>query len=200
MNIEKCERVIFSYFYATRQMVVEAAQKVLFEGVKLGRYVFKEDLLTDELFDVCNQSSDGTKKKIAILFAPDFSPDECVFITNLSDGWFTLVNCICAELKVKCITVSLATDKNQYPCNAMRIYEGGKEVRYVRAMLDSDRWDFFEKGESLPFEEESNYRKHRIKDRVNKQLLLGYLKSLKLDVYVDSFWMSQSSATYIFGQ
>ncbi len=63
-------------------------------------------------------------------------------------------------------------------------------MRRVYAMKDG-KWVFYKGGELLPFEDDNNYKKRVIRQRLNGKILVEYCKRLELEVDNNKFWESQ---------
>jgi hypothetical protein len=59
---------------------------------------------------------------------------------------------------------------------------------------DSDKWKFYEEGTVLPFEDVNNYKKRKIADRLNADIIDDYLKQNGIDISNSSFWVSNGMA------
>ena len=68
-----------------------------------------------------------------------------------------------------------------------------RQHRHVRAgKYDSGRWEFFETGEPLPFEERERYGAKRIRDRFDQEMLLRYHGALRIHADDPAFWVGGS--------
>ena len=81
---------------------------------------------------------------------------------------------------------------------AMRVFHhidiDGNE-RYVRIMQDP-KWDFWEQGERLPFEQVDKYSERFIKKRLTNEMILDYALALGWDLRSPDFWKSSTDARY----
>jgi hypothetical protein len=66
-------------------------------------------------------------------------------------------------------------------------YNNGVRKRIVRALYDM-KWTFYETGEPLPFEDIENYKKRKITDRINKDIITSYLLKIGLDINSADFY------------
>ena len=78
------------------------------------------------------------------------------------------------------------SSKSEYNCFWFQyIYPDGKE-RIIYA-LKEDRWVFYEEGELLPFENPDYYKRRKIKDRINNDIIIEYLSKCGIDLFdIDS--------------
>ena len=79
--------------------------------------------------------------------------------------------------------------------NFHHLYADGRE-RLVRVMWD-DRWDFYEKGEPMPFEQTERYTERLRRKRLTNDMVLDYAKALGWDLRDPAFWTSERDAWYI---
>jgi hypothetical protein len=66
---------------------------------------------------------------------------------------------------------------DEWPINEFSAYESNGLQRCVRAMNDTSRWDFYTQGVPLNFENEAAYKATRLRDRIQRESLLGYVES-----------------------
>lgn len=187
--------MVFTCFHVDMDAIKEALIGILANKEK--SYQLITDFLSLDRVDFGSPNRGGRLKKCAAIYSPTTSPSDCVFIANSSDGWFTLVNALCSELAAHCISVSTTDDDVEHPINMVRVYEQGRESRCVRAMLDGDRWEFFEKGNVQSFESVANYQKRRIRDRLRRADVVEYLRLAGIDILSAGFWETKTPALYI---
>lgn len=75
------------------------------------------------------------------------------------------------------------------------MYADGRE-RMVRVMWD-DRWDFYEEGEPMPFEQTERYAERLKRKRLTNEMVLDYAKALGWDLRDPAFWTSERDAWYL---
>lgn len=139
----------------------------------------------------------GRHPATALIYRPRAYADRCVFIANMSDGWYTGVNMLARELHADCLSLRTSGLEVKYSINDLRIYRLGQEIRYVRAFKDGSQWEFFEKGERLGIESTSNYGKRRIRDRFNKEGLIETARAAGWNMRDPDLWQSDYPAIYI---
>lgn len=118
-----------------------------------------------------------------------------VFFTNMSDGWDTLLRNYARVFNEEVISIQLSQEKAKYPVYSFD-FKKGESQRLVRSMKEIDKWEFFEKGEVCDFENVANYRKRKIADRINNELIIGYLKKNGINIEVNEFWISQNAVRF----
>ncbi|MCA9063222.1 MAG: hypothetical protein KDA96_09185 [Planctomycetaceae bacterium] len=70
--------------------------------------------------------------------------------------------------------------------------------RELSVILDEPkRWYFGDSGPRLPFENPQYYRRRRIRDRINKDVIMEYMNALGWDISDQQFWRSHSPAWLI---
>lgn len=67
-------------------------------------------------------------------------------------------------------------------------------LRSIYAMNDGGRWEFGANGDVQEFEDMSHYKKRRIQDRFNADILAQYLSSLGIDVFSHQYYETPSPA------
>lgn len=108
-------------------------------------------------------------------------------ISNLCDGLYSTSKVIREFSHCSLIKIAMSTStKNEYNCFWFQyIYPDGKE-RIIYA-LKEDRWVFYEEGELLPFENPDYYKRRKIKDRINNDIIIEYLSKCGIDLFdIDS--------------
>jgi hypothetical protein len=64
-------------------------------------------------------------------------------------------------------------------------------------MKDDNQWVFFEKGPTQPFEDPSHYTHCRKRDRLNREILVQYLKKLGIHIDDPKFWEAVGNALHL---
>lgn len=119
--------------------------------------------------------------------------DLVVFLSSVTDGWPTLLNKYYSIYQRETICVGLCDKETYFPIYNFE-YKMGIQNRVIQAMKDANKWEFFESGELLSFENESNYKKRKISDRLNNEIIHEYLKINGIDITKDEFWRSKDMA------
>ena len=196
MNFDACKELVFSIFYKKKNIIEETIDGIFRDRIESGRYFSNKSRLDLSLVDFGKPIAGGKHAKKLLIYSPVLPNEVSVFISNSADGWYTLVNRLCAELKSNCISI-VSTEGVNLPANMIRIYENGESVRYVRSMLDGDKWDFFEKGVIQFFEEPSYYKRRKIRDRLDRKIIVDYLRRIGVDIEREEFWSSIEAAFYL---
>jgi hypothetical protein len=136
----------------------------------------------------------GVHEAVGVLYAPKSAPDTTVLLSNLSDGWQTLAHGLATSTPGR--HVSIRSISGEYPLHEMHVWSDGRSIRCVRAMKDP-RWDFFERGPRLEFEDSELYHERLVRRRLGRATLVRYLNALGWDAAQDGFWESARSARYV---
>ncbi|HEY6438121.1 MAG TPA: hypothetical protein VIY47_16135, partial [Ignavibacteriaceae bacterium] len=89
--------------------------------------------------------SDFDAVKILLWQPKSVNFDLVVFLTNMSDGWQTILNVYFNQFQREFLRVKLSDDFRDYPAYLFE-YIKTSNHRIVQAMKDSDKWFFFESG------------------------------------------------------
>jgi hypothetical protein len=119
--------------------------------------------------------------------------DITVFLTTFPDGWPTLINNYFSKYQREIISTVLCDTKTEFPFYNFE-YKNKTEERIIQAMKDDKKWEFFEKGLALPFENKEYYEKRKISDRLNNEIIDEYLKKSGIDICDINFWKSRGNA------
>ena len=149
---------------------------------------------TFEYFDSFFKEEVYSAESNDIVFSPVSSPNITLFTSNLSDGGYTLVYIMNKFLKLDSISLRISKAEDFYKVYDFDYYKGGDSIRYVRSMQDP-RWEFYERGNPLWFEDIELYKQRMIKKRMNKDILIDYCNKLGFNIYDKCFWQN-SGAIY----
>lgn len=133
--------------------------------------------------------NDSNKK---YFFSPITNNDITLFVTNQPDGAYTWVNIINNGIKGDSISITSSFYYNEYKMYKFNYYKGGDSIRYVRSMQDP-RWEFYEEGTSLWFEDIELYKQRMIKKRMNLQVIDSYLKKMGINIFDENFLKNEET-------
>jgi hypothetical protein len=132
-----------------------------------------------------------------IIFEPLTNPGVTVFFSNFADGWFTAVyNYTRLNNKTAFQVGFTVADTKQYPAYFFKFFfvdKGQIKERTVHAIKE-DKWVFFASDNPLEIEDTGNYLKKKIKDRINNEIIIGYLKKAGYDLTDHNFFKSNRNA------
>lgn len=118
-----------------------------------------------------------------------------VFFTNMSDGWITLLDNYSRQFNEEVISVEFSNEKTDYPIYSFA-HRKGEFYRLIRSMKEIDKWEFFEKGNVMKYENINNYKKRRIVKRMNNNIILDYLMNVGISIEVEDFWLSAKATKF----
>jgi len=131
--------------------------------------------------------SGGSHLNNFIIWEPLNKQGTTVFFVNYEDGWNSLIELYAKTFNKITTLVSLSDGDLAFPMYKFSHYVGLKQ-RSIISYKDDKKWEFFQKGEILSFEDESYYTKYRIKDRLPNTLIIDYLEKAGWDVSDSNFW------------
>ncbi len=181
---------------ASAKNAIEPTMEGDADSLEAGRFTMDEIFLMNEDGRVSRRSA--ASSCTALLFETA-DKNKTIAVSNVTDGWVTLCNAIAFHAKTDLYTFSFSEEEDPDARNALeyRDYSSPQmKERVVHAMKDP-RWAFYEKGEPLYFEDVANYKKRKIKDKVNKQILVSYCNRLGLNVEDPDFLNPRGSVLRI---
>lgn len=149
----------------------------------------------DSIFSEIEKKSDNKVVEVLIWQPKSARFSFVVFFTNMSDGWDTLLSNYTRVFNEDIISIKLSCGNAKYPVYSFD-YKKGDKQRLIRSMKDINKWEFFEKGEVYDFENTANYKKRRIADRINNELIIDYLNKIGINIKDDQFWISQKAIRF----
>lgn len=113
-----------------------------------------------------------------IVYQLKSQPEYLFFITNQTDGWYTLLNCISINTNCEIYRINLHDEESSFePSFTFSYLHKGRE-RLVLLYKEADKWVFFEKGTPLAFEKIQLYKERIKKNRLSNKIILEYLSNL----------------------
>jgi hypothetical protein len=130
-----------------------------------------------------------------IIWQPLNQINDCIAIVNsFQDGWSGFVEGFCKRNNLEYMYISFSNNQALYSDFAIfNYYNSGKE-RTVYAISDEGKWEFFQKGEILSFENEAYYKRRSISNRLNEEILLEYLQKMGVDLAGKDFWQAKNDS------
>ena len=180
----------FTLINATMGEILEAVEEAIISYGKMP--ISYAEVLKIDLYDVHNNPSVIKYH----LWTPANSKGVACF-TNIRDGLPSLIYRIRKKHNFEVVQVCLSVDLPNCDFRyAMRVFhhwaQDGNE-RYVRVMQDP-KWDFWEQGERLPFEQVDKYSERFIKNRLTNDAILDYLMELGWNLRSEDFWATDETA------
>ena len=140
-------------------------------------YIKEEEL---KISDFYNPYVGGNHDDVFCFWKSSNYKNRIFFISNSSDGRYTLCNVIHEKLGCEYLSCSLSNEK-EYPFYCFHYTFASGEERVVMAYKE-DKWVFYTKGSLLDIEDERLYKRRSIKDRLNNDIIISYLKKLNIDI------------------
>jgi hypothetical protein len=196
LRLEEYEYLVMT---CIRRPCVEVAtqfQKILKEHGNADRY--RTHWSTLDLSSIYEGAppAGGRHLRRAVIFTPGIQRPGCVFMANMQDGWYTMVNCLSERLRSTIIHIVSTKATVEFPTTALTTWAQGRQKRVVRAAFDGGNWEFFQRGAFLDWENPELYKRHRISQRLNRGILLDYMSKLGWSLGEDAFWISKGKAFY----
>lgn len=136
----------------------------------------------------------GRESSSGVFYYPYNNDNKLIFISNLSDGWDSLLYCISKKNKSSYLLFRI--HQGEYPLMEMSFIEAGNTVRLIRVMKES-KWEFYETGAPLWFEQTEHYTRRKISDRVTYELLLSYSIKNGVDFTSPNFFRTKKESLWI---
>lgn len=134
-----------------------------------------------------------------ILFEPSTNPDVTVFFPNFSDGWYTAVYNYTRLNNKGAFQVGFTVENTmEHPAfffKFLHTHKGQIKERTVHAIKE-DKWVFLAEGNPLAIEDIENYSKKKIKDRINNEIIIGYLKKAGYNLTDNNFFKSNRNTIF----
>ena len=105
------------------------------------------------------------------------------FISNLGDGWITLCNVLSKKLQCCFYQFAFTNGSNQKTPFFMFHYSSEQGIKRNVLNYKDNKWIFYEKGPVNNCEVAEFYEKRKIRERLNKEILLLYLKNLGISLW-----------------
>jgi hypothetical protein len=124
---------------------------------------------------------------------------QTLFVSSVADGAHSLLHCVSRRISGGISGFRAESLRRRYPASKVFRIEQFETVRFVRAMKGDTRWEFFEKGPPLWFEDVEHYKSRNVKDRLNPEVIAEYLARVGVASLEVGFWTDSSkAANYIF--
>jgi hypothetical protein len=144
------------------------------------------------------QPIEGTMK--GLIYNPEINPKITILLGNGKGCWGSLANNISANLCIDNIQITFNENISNDFVNEFAYYNGKthKNTREVQGILgDNEKMEFVNGGTPLWFENTEYYKKRKIIDRINKNILIEYSKKLGIDITSDCMFKSNQKSLYV---
>jgi hypothetical protein len=193
--LEGYTHILFNCFRSDLATTAEAARAVLSSPPPMQFTETRETLNLGEIYSR-EPPRGGRHAKKVLFFSPLNCPASTVMFANLSDGWHTLANCMSKLIESRFYCFQLSFDGCEWPRNLFEVWDSGRITRHVSTIKDNDRWKFYQQGPIFPEEEEEQYAKRRVAQRLSTNYLITVAGRLGFRIDEDQFWKSSSHAAY----
>ena len=155
----------------------------------------EREFVLNSNFDYLKFTNESHLEKVnCLIWQPkSIKSDIVVFLSNMPDGWPTLLNVYFSKYNHDIISIVLSADTQKFPLYRFEFKNGAKQ-RIIQSIKDSDKWEFFQSGLVLPFEKTENYKSRKVSDRLNNDIIKGYLLENGISLEVSDFWLSNGNA------
>jgi hypothetical protein len=120
-----------------------------------------------------------------------------LFVSSVADGYSSMIMSLSKTILGTHLSINVSRPDVAYPGNAISAVQAGKSVRTVYAMLDNDRWIFFQNGDPLPFEDIDRYRARKKRDRLTPEIISVYLDQIGYGSLRREFWVDDTAPAYV---
>lgn len=163
----------FSFFETYSLTAIKNAVREIFnKDIQEGRAQFIAKSFS--ISEFVNPPMDGEHDDIFCVWKVKQYPSKVFFVSNSADGRQTLCNVL--HLKLCCSFYQFAFSNNAESPFFLFHYSPKQGIDRDVINYKEDKWIFYEKGPINRIEEENFYRRRMRKERLNKNILLHYLK------------------------
>ncbi|MCA9674804.1 MAG: hypothetical protein H6709_06670 [Kofleriaceae bacterium] len=138
----------------------------------------------------------GDRPSVGAFFTSCRRRDGVVMLTNQQDGWFTLCNVLARRLD-GCHLRLASSNLPGSQVQSLTVWDDRAEIRHVHVLQDDARWDFMQSGTPLPWENVEKYRSRAKRDRLSREMLIGYANALGWPIDADGFWSADGDALWV---
>jgi len=143
------------------------------ESIKVGMYTSIEREIDWAAFFVDNGLNYNMLKTEMVLFQAPCN--RSIYTTTAADGWWTLYSNMMERTLYDGSFFSRTLENEAgYYVFEMKIWKSGVLDRHVRVLKAEDGWEFLSEGSLAPFEDAELYKKRRIADRLNQEVIESY--------------------------
>ncbi len=176
MDCNGIKYLIAAIFYSPFSRMEESFRE--FIDSRIGLQKFQIDSFTGKLnnSEFVNPNPGGRHFPKFIIWQNVEYKNLTFFISNYEDGLSNLINLIADTSSTALIEFSLSGESELYPAYLFRKKDKNGLIRSIQSYKE-DNWVFHQNGNLLEYEQSSIYRKKKIKDRLNNDVILRYLNS-----------------------
>lgn len=180
--IDKFNNVIFSVFeYGDFDALTIVAKKLKEELILNGKADFNNNVVN--LNNYYNPDIGSHLPEKFTCWKSNLYPDKIFFISNFGDGWHTMCRALQKHLKCPWAMFEMSDLKSCYSMNMFFYSKEPGVERTVMSYYDDTHWVFFDNGEPTEIEELSYYKARFKKERINKDIVMEYMRRLGINFY-----------------
>jgi hypothetical protein len=193
--IDPARFLSISLFKQPLQSIIPITGSVLFD---VGRSVLNMSTAPLDVFNLYDiePPHGGAHPHKFVLYEPESAPGTTAMVTNLRDGWSTLVGSIARRTNTLAVQITSTGDAAKYPKQLFRVWDIGVERRVILLMRDTGRWLFEQRGAPMPFEFVEQYDLKPKRVRLNRATLFQYATSMGWDLTDMGFWRSSDGMAH----
>ena len=195
-RLQDYEFLVLALFSAALEDVSGALVEVIAEHFEPGHFGLFERTLDLGKVYTTRPPAGGAHAKRAALFEPAAARGTAAMVANLEDGWLTMVNVLAQRVAGEHLLIR-TDEAKEFPMTDLEVWSGGSSVRYVGALKEDPSWEFNQRGEPREFEDVATYSKRRIRDRLNRDLLVELVRRAGWSIDHSGFWESERPAFYV---
>ena len=135
-----------------------------------------------------------------IFYNPEPASNLTVVLGDGYGSWGSLCNKISSNLLINNIQIQINDENSDVLRNCIILYDGKmqKHIREVQGhMGDFNRMEFIQAGTPLWFENIDYYKKRKIMDRLNKNILIEYARKIGIDLTDNNLFKSNQKNLYV---
>lgn len=134
------------------------------------------------------------RKAILLSEVEGIDGKKTLFVSSVADGYSSMIYMVSKQVPGLHLAVQVSSPSSEYPRNALTAIATDREVRVIYSMRDTNGWDFFEKGEPLPFENLTFYESRPKRERLTPEIISEYLIRFGYGSLDRDFWVSAQPA------
>ncbi len=133
-----------------------------------------------------------------IFWEPVNAPGTTAMMSNSSGGNMHQVGAFSRNVPWASLFVQICSESEEHIVNFFNYYNTAVAGRNGRTLSvgqeENGRWGFWHGGPVQPFENPEYYKRRRIRDRLNRDVIAEYLNKLGWDIRDQAFWTSKKPA------
>ncbi len=192
------------YAFSILDCPLSRARKAILEQASAWKrpLVFERETVRDvrPILDSPDGPARPPELRKAILLSEVEGPNgkKTLFVSSVADGYSSMVYMVSSKVPGIHVSIQISRSSIQYPRNALTALQAEECVRVVYAMRDTNRWEFFQNGTPMPFEDVSLYSARLKRNRVTPEIISRYLLKIGYGSIDRSYWICDETATILY--